>query len=329
MKKLWFCCSLTFLAVSLLGQERFDTLIFKDDLGHDHYKITSYYPQGEIRSVGFYSAKTGPLSKEEAFMRGTKLEERENHLPVLFSAAHDIPSLDSALFYSVDGVLQERQLSSRSGGVSLTYEYDAEGNLSWVIQKELRSSIPIRYIALGRLIFFDRRQVVEGRIGDVVQVDIPIAIKGETKMSLKFSSSSQLLKTVGQRVLDPARDSVLSLAITVPAQISEEYIKLEDESGKSFSLPITIIGYDLFSQDFENASVPEVVFPLEGRKQLVIKAEESKLIRLYRNEELIDNYPTGRQRSEIDIKGLKKGQYLVEAVDFRANEKKYCRIRIE
>ena len=148
-------------------------------------------------------------------------------------------------------------------------------------------------------------------------------------MKLKLGSSSQRVKTVGQRVLDPARDSVLSLAITVPARIMEEYIKLEDESGKSFSFPITITGYDLFSQDFQNSIVSEVVFPLEGRKQLVIKAEEAKLIRLYRDEELIDNYPSGRQRSEIDIKGFKRGQYLVEAVDFSANEKRYCKIRIE
>ena len=329
MKKLVSCFPLLILCIVVIGQHQPDTSIFKDDLGHDHYKITSYYPEGQLRSVGFYSAKTGPLSKEEAFMRGVKLEGMENQLPVLFSAKNDIPSLDSALFYSVDGVLQERQFSSRRGGVSLTYEYEEEGNLVWIIRKELRNSVPIQYIALGRLVFLERRQVVEGRIGDVMQIDIPIAIKGEAQMSIRLSSSSQRVKIVNQRVLDPARDSLLSLAITVPSQITEEYVKLEDEAGNSFSLPITIIGYDLFSQDFESSTIPDVVFPLAGRKQLVIKTEEAKLIRLYRDEELIDNYPTGRQRSEIDIKGFKRGHYLVEAVDFSANEKRYCKIRIE
>ena len=148
MKKLFTCLPLLAFSIVIIAQHQADTLIFKDDHGHDHYQITSYYAKGQIRSVGFYSAKIGLLSKEDAFMHGVKLERMENQLPVLFSAKDHIPSLDSALFYSADGLLQERHLASRHGGVSLTYEYDKDGNLGWTIQKELSNSVPIQYIAL-------------------------------------------------------------------------------------------------------------------------------------------------------------------------------------
>ena len=327
MKKLLFCTVLFSLPVILCAQQRPDTLRFKDADGHEHYKITSYYPGGAVRSEGFYSGKIGSPSKEDAFMRGVKVEGIEVQMSTFFGVKNQIPSLDSARFYSVDGVLQERKVSSPSGGITYIYEYDEEGRLGWIIQKE--SGRPVQYLALGKLIFFDRRQIVEGRIGETVTVDIPIAIKGRDNFKLKLSSSSKWVKTLHQRTFDPERDSSLSLAITFPATIKEEYLKMEDESGGSFSFPITIIGYDLFSHDFEASDLSEVVFPMDGRKQLVIKADESKLIRLYRDEELIDNYPTGQIRSEIDIKGFRRGQYLVEAVDFRANKKKYCKIRID
>lgn len=329
MKKLSFCISFLVFSIVLMSQSQPDTLTYIGDYGMERLKITSYYPNGEIRAVDFLSKKPGALSKEEAFMRGQKIDSVEDVFAVLFPAKDRPPSRDSFHFYSMDGRLQERQLASREKVVRFTYEYDEQGNLLWEIEKVLSRSTPIRYKALGRLVFFNRRQTVEGRIGDIVHIDIPIAIEGEGKLRLNLSSSSRRVKTISMRTLDPDRDSSLSLAITVPSQISEEYLMLEDESGNSFSYPITIIGYDLFSQDFETSEVSDIVFPMEGRRQLVIKAEESKLICLYRDEELIDNYPTGQIRSEIDLKGFRRGQYVVEAIDLGANEKKYCKIRID
>lgn len=329
MKKLSFCISFLVFSVVLMSQSQADTLTYIGDDGKERFKITSYYPNGKTRTVEFLSKKPGALSKEEAFMRGQRIDSVEDGFAVVFLAKDRPPSRDSFLFYDMSGRLQERQLASRERVVRFTYEYDQQGNLLWEVEKVLSRSTPIRYRALGRLVFFNRRQTVEGRIGDIVHIDIPIAIKGEGKLKLNFRGSSRRVKTVSMRTLDPACDSILSLAITVPSQITEEYLVLENEFGNSFSYPITIIGYDLFSQDFETSEVSDIVFPMEGRRQLVIKAEESKLIRLYRDEELIDNYPTGQIRSEIDLKGFRSGQYVVEAIDQGANEKKYCKIRID
>ncbi len=329
MKKLLLYLPLFVFSFTLSGQAQLDTMSYQDDDGVEHLKITTYYPGGEIRSIGFYSKKKGHLTREQAFMRGVKLDGMQNQQAVLFPEKDRLPTLDSTRMYSIDGKLQERTISGPDKVVRFTYEYDEPGRLVWMIEEELNRSTPIKYIALGRLMFFDRNQIVEGRIGETVQVDIPIHIKGTGDFPLTLSSSSSQLMIVNQKTFKPERDSVLSLAIKVPADIKEEYLELKDDSGKTLRFPITIIGYDLFSHDFETSDLSEVVFPMDGRKQLVIKADESKLIRLYRDEELIDNYPTGQIRSEIDIKGFRKGQYVVEAVDFRANQKKYCKIRID
>ena len=261
MKKLLLYFPLFVFSFTLLGQDQLDTMRYQDENGLEHLKITTYYPGGEIRSLGFYSKKEGYLTKEEAFMRGVKVDGYESQFLALFPKKDRLPSLDSARIYSVDGKLLERRSLVSVRALSQSFEYDEQGDLMWEIERELSSSAPIRYTALGRLTFFDRKHTVEGRIGEVVEVDIPIEIKGTGNFRLTLSSSSRHLMIVNQKTFRPERDSALSLAIKIPADIKEEYLELKDDSGKTLRFPITIIGYDLFSHDFEASDLSEVVFP--------------------------------------------------------------------
>ena len=119
------------------------------------------------------------------------------------------------------------------------------------------------------------------------------------------------------------------MAINFPPTVQDIQLEMEDEKGNRFLLPITLMGYDLFGVDFDFSSTPELTFPIKDRRELIVKTEDAKLIRLYRDATLIDNYPASRIRAEINLKGFKKGDYLVEAVDFTANQKRYCKIRID
>ena len=129
MKKLSFCISFLVFSIVLMSQSQPDTLTYIGDDGIERLKITSYYPNAEIRAIDFLSKKPGALSKEEAFMRGQKIDSGEDVFAVLFPGKDRPPSRDSFLFYSMDGRLQERQLASREKVVRFTYEYDEQGRI--------------------------------------------------------------------------------------------------------------------------------------------------------------------------------------------------------
>lgn len=59
---------------------------------------------------------------------------------------------------------------------------------------------------------------------------------------------------------------MLFLVIKVFVDIKEEYFELKDDLGKILCFLIIIIGYDLFSYDFEIFDLFEVVFLMDGCK---------------------------------------------------------------
>jgi len=304
----------------LFCQEKVDTLITFDRDSIKQYQINTYYHNGALKSSSYHSDKAKLLSKEEMFMRGL-----QNQNPGLKDY---YPSVDSAYQYDENGVIQQaRAIGPKGKTVFYDYEYDSNDNLGWVVIREVGQAN--RYQALERLLFDHRRQIIEGRIGEIRNVQIPISMKGEGPLSIQIRSSSKWIKVTGRVVLHPGKDTLIKMAVNFPSTVQDIELEMEDEKGHSFLLPITIMGYDLFGMDFDFSSTPELSYPLKNRRELIIKAEDAKLIRLYRDANLIDNYPTSRIRAEIDLKGFKKGDYLVEAVDFTANQKKYCRIRID
>ena len=88
-------------------------------------------------------------------------------------------------------------------------------------------------------------------------------------------------------------------------------------------MPFELYGYDLSSEDFDLGEKIE----FEKLEKLIIKLDsKEKLLKIYRNEDMISNHSIPKIYNEVDIRSLEKGEYIFEIINLGNNQKRSCKV---
>lgn len=324
MKLFAFSILIILFLLIAIGQPKSGFIELEDENGKTYYKSIKYFETGKIKTITYWSIHEANLIKQDRFMRGLEMDEEE--VPYV--------GVDSIFFYSESGDFIRKMIISEDDHLELGQlrRYDDEF-IYTSLWKRYNSSL---IVALGNTQLEIKSNTIqlEGRIGESITFPFEIKLwESQTEsLVLYLESPDNQISVPDSILLRKDQKTVVDLVIAINQHIDEVTVLALTSSGESFPLEFSVRGYDLFQNDFQadlNTAQRGLV-DLGDKRKLIIKSDgPEKLIRLYRNENLIDHYPISQIGSSINVKGFKKGTYVLELVNLGTQEKKYCAIELQ
>ncbi len=324
MKLFAFSILIILFPLIAIGQPKSGFIELEDENGKTYYKSIKYFETGKIKTITYWSIHEANLIKQDRFMRGLEMDEEE--VPYV--------GVDSIFFYSESGDFIRKMIISEDDHLELGQlrRYDDEF-IYTSLWKRYNSSL---IVALGNTQLEIKSNTIqlEGRIGESITFPFEIKLwESQTEsLVLYLESPDNQISVPDSILLRKDQKTVVDLVIAINQHIDEVTVLALTSSGESFPLEFSVRGYDLFQNDFQadlNTAQRGLV-DLGDKRKLIIKSDgPEKLIRLYRNENLIDHYPISQIGSSINVKGFKKGTYVLELVNLGTQEKKYCAIELQ
>ena len=301
-------CFLGLMISSLsFAQGSTDTLYTKNK---DHLPIAvirDFHPNGQLKSITYCSRFSNKPKKEFWFMLGKMALELDQKRWVI----------DSMIHFNGHERVKSKDIRHVLSNHFEYYEYGQSGEIRWITEKE--PNRPSKYWLFGQknIGLNAVHYTFEGRIGYPTTFYIPIHVDHKHLQLLYLNVDNPYIKVPNLLVISDTTTTI-PLEITIPNYTINTHLSFTNSEGRRIQIPIEVGGYDLYESDFYDLKSTSLQNPLvlEDRSQLVLKAgSHAKLLRLYYENELVDQYSYAQTRTEISFKGFKRGMYLLEARD--------------
>jgi hypothetical protein len=170
---------------------------------------------------------------------------------------------------------------------------------------------------------------VKGRINYPIRLDILLESQFKEKTHLSIFSDQPFISFPSGLTLEGKEKQIIPIRINIPSPQSNATLVLTNHLGDKVYIDIEMEGYDLKSTDFSELPDDASTVLLESRKRVILLSDgHEKLIRLLKNDEVIDYLPYSSIKTEINFKGFKKGTYWLEAEDLATHQVKYARVKV-
>ena len=215
-----------------------------------------------------------------------------------------------------------------------TFNYDEDWKLTYV-HLENHKTYNSSYMFWEDLSFEikELNPSISGKFGEEINFEFVIKNRSLEKRELDIASNHSSIKLESSELFfSPNSEKIIRLKIKIPHEEPNISLILSDESNQKFNFPFDLSGYDLDDNDFFSSYFykDQMPFDVGKREDIVIKLDNGeRLLRIYHENELVWNHPIGRIINKVNIAYLESGEYLLEIVDLKNNEKRYCRIRKE
>ena len=269
--------------------------------------IRDFHPNGQLKSITYCSRFSNEPKKEFWFMLGKMALELDQKRWVI----------DSIVNFNGHEKLKSKITRSNFFNHQEFYEYDQSGEVRWTVQEKQNQQVVYWLFGQKELGLNAPHFTFEGRIGHTATFYIPITIDRKRLQLLFLEIDNPYIKVPNLLVLTDTTTTI-PIEITVPNFNINTHLSFTNSEGRRVRIPIEVEGYDLYESDFYDLKATSQQNPLvlEDRSQLFLKAgSHTKMLRLYYENELVDQYSYTQMRTEINFKGFKRGMYTLEARD--------------
>ncbi len=296
MSPVW--CFLTLFCACLEAQISIDTV----SSDGSRMIITEYYDEGLPKRVVHASRIEPSLSKADLFMHGIAPQfDNRNYL------------IDSLKVFLKNGT-EVQPTAADFDAVSLQYDVSSNAGQS------IRDNQHIKHLTFGQ-VSYPKALFIEGKIGEVIDTHVVLAYQFARPEVFTVPHSGSLITSDSVRLLGSG-EQVIPVRVPVGFHDKKYILRLEHQQGDNLDIEIISKGYDLTAADFmQDRSSHRAAFILQDRALLVLKSDGiEKLIRLRQGARVVEHFPYGQIRTEINLEGYQKGEYTLEAIDLTSNE---------
>lgn len=278
----------------------------------------------EIKEVHKFKGPSSPRFK-------TAKEEREFYLEKQFSTFHvekRLSAMDSVIYFYENEKIEKIIFR----GTRYIYNYDKDWNFEYVEREYKSEKTYLFWENLSFEVYQWQPQIV-GKSGEEIPFQFKIKNRINDTLNLQLSTNDQSIRLFSSDLkMFPQEEQDIILRIQIDYVEGKKYLIFSNDKNQTFKFPIEVIGYDLDDDDFLSSYFYEKQLPIDigTRENIVIKLDDGeRLLRIYKEGNLVWNHPIGRIVNKVNIAYLETGEYLFEIVDLKNNEKRYCRITKE
>lgn len=318
------CLILLLFTTYLAAQEQPGVTEVINELGDTIYQKKKYFPLNGMEEVSYSSTKVGKLSKEDRFMRGLSPMESMGYYH----------RLDSIILYDSAQNIVERQVLQYEEDHTYRYVYDQEGTIRYVNKVNNKNQrFNTTFNGDQQLAMEEKVLYLQGKIGEQVSQELSVDKLSETEtLVIYWTADRKVIRVPDSTLVKQANENTLRLTTQIARPYRTDTIRGTYGNGKELIVPVRINGYDVATTDFvfDKAIALEREVELINRKRLIIYADgPEKLLRIYREDQLIDHYPLGQQINRVNIKGFKESRYRLELVNLSNSEKSYLYLSLK
>ncbi|MFT6319982.1 MAG: hypothetical protein ACJAT4_000904 [Granulosicoccus sp.] len=289
-----------------------DTLIFqKDSL---YQMVITDYNGTELKKVSRYYTKNKlalKMSRADAFSRAIPYSKEDGFYE----------KFDSVLTFHLNGNLEHKK--SYNPTIDFWYHYNEEEKISYV-RKVIENDFSVLLWEKNGLEIGNLPIKLEGKIGESPVLFFQLKNNSDKDLSLKLQSLNPRFHLFHEEFNLPPNESYkIKVAVEFMQKIKNSTVFIYNEKGDIFGLPFELYGYDLSSENFDLGEKIE----FEKPEKLIIKLDsKEKLLKIYRNEDMISNHSIPKIYNEVDIRSLEKGEYIFEIINLGNNQKRSCKV---
>ena len=296
----------------LIFAQSSDTLLFqKDSL---YQMVITNYNGPELKKKSRYYTKNKlalKMSRPDAFSRGIP-SSKENGF---------YEKLDSVLTFNRNGILEHKK--SYNPEIDFWYHYNEEEKISYV-RKVIENNFSILLWENNGLEIGNLPIKLEGKIGESPVLYFQLKNNSDKELKLRIQDLEPRIHLFQEEfILAPNETFNVKVAVEFIHRIKNSTLFIYNEKGDIFGLPFELSGYDLSSENFDLGEKIE----FEKKEQLIIKLNSrEKLLKIYRNGNMISNHSVPKIYNEVDISFLGKGEYTFEIVNLGNDQKRSCKV---
>ncbi len=296
----------------LLYSQKRDTIVEKSN-GENRIKMVEYYESKLPQKEDYWSRKglASKYTEEESFMMG-----HPKVRGIGYFTDHD-----STIYYYQNAKIKRKDIYDKQE--TLRYNYSESWTLNY-ITREVKGNIECIDWQGLEIELKDEVIFYEGRIGEKENRTIKIKNKLNEEVKLWIASTGDGVE-IEQELIEIGKEEEKSIRIDYIAKRKDlkTEIKIRNGRGQELNLPLRISGYDIEELDFEGETSIELV----SREKIIFKNDGgSKLLKIYKSDELISIYALSEMLPEISVGEMALGDYKLELINLRDNSKKQCKV---
>jgi hypothetical protein len=299
---------------TITAQTKSDTLLFIDTKPMS-IKITNYHPDGRVKQAYRGYRSDIPLERHELFISGKTAADLSSNF-----------TLDQLQHFDENGLIYHVESLASPVTMKTHYIFKPEEK---TISDENDFQKKVALFTRGKLMMAPKT-VAEGHIGN--EIEISLEFKSDFPFPTEFTLSSDNRYIILPRVftLHQGRLAHVPIKVLLPTTLMKQKIQLKNHLGDTTSILIELNGHDLISEDFTPVLDEATTVILQDRVTLILKSNgPEKLIKLLKKNVVVSHFPYAKKRTEINLKGYAKGDYVLEAHDLGTNQVKYAKLTIK
>lgn len=283
-----------------------------------YWKI--YHENGNIKAEGTYKVGKTIHSSETLFMRGyiTDSEGKLAFKDGLWKEYSNKGLLISEKIYSNIDIKYERNYT-KGAGIQIKNNYSTKN----------------KFVINDKLFVENNIFEVEGKVGEVRNISLPIYSFSDDKLFLKTVHSNSF-KLISNEYISPHSFAELVFSKKLETGFNNDTIHLNFYNKDSVSLKIVIksFGYNLSDKDLRKYGDKLPTYITRENKLSFIRTKEFPEIRFYKmsstlskssieKTQAILTLPLSYENNELDISNLIKGRYLLGTFNYKGTENLY------
>ena len=318
--KINFILSIIILfSINLHGQN--DTINQINDEGLKFGYWKEYHENGKIRAEGNYRIIERQLSNEEIFFYDLNVTDS-----IVIRSVKTGVWLNYDIFGSITHM--EKYLNG-ARYFKEEYSYDENGKLLRTERNGIQTLFGIgKNIEIDQIYYF-----ISGTIGNTYINYINLKSLCDQETRIIFNPNSDRIKFKDDNIsIEKKSKSVIPFTYSIQSGQFNDYIDIVfiNPDTNKIRIEIESYGYHLASHNLQISSEDLKTIKQDARKLIYLREYEECEMKIYdyqpdldfqkiKNEDIVPKliFPLSYERNEIDLKKLKKGEYLLTTIDYR------------